>query len=241
MLDGVDRYTERLPDPAARGLLACVWSRRIASPAARVARIVPDACVDVIWYRATGELFVAGPDTRSHLAELVPGEVVGARFRTGRSPAGLGVPADALRDERVDLGELWEPGRARRLADALADTESIGDAQGVLTRAVLAGTRDGQDTAVPTMLRLARAGDRVGAMADTIGLTERQLHRRCLAAFGYGPKVLQRVLRFDAARRLAGKGTAFADVAHRTGYADQAHLAREVRALAGVSLTELIS
>lgn len=240
MLDGMDRYTERLPDPAARGLLTCVWSRRVASPAAGVARIVPDACVDVVWYRETGELFVAGPDTRPHVAEMVPGEVVGARFRTGRSPAGLGVPADALRDERVDLGELWEPGRARRLADALAGTGSIGDAQAVLTRGVLDGVRSDPDTAVPRLLELARGGGRVTAMADAVGLTERQLHRRCLAAFGYGAKVLQRVLRFDTALRLARGGSGFADVAYRTGYADQAHLAREVRSLAGVPLTKLV-
>ncbi len=93
---------------------------------------------------------------------------------------------------------------------------------------------------MPTLLALARQGGRVASMAAEIGLTERQLHRRCLAAFGYGAKVLQRVLRFDRAIRLARGGAGLADVAYRAGYADQPHLTREVRALAGVSPTELL-
>jgi AraC-like DNA-binding protein len=206
-------------------------------------RIVPDACADVIWHRESGRLFVAGPDTRAHVSRLVPGELVAVRFRSGRAPVGLGVPADAVRDERVDLAELWQR-RAARLADALASTNSTADAQRVLGSAVLgsaSGTVRAPDPAVPVLLRLARDGARVGAMAEAVGLTERQLHRRCLAAFGYGAKVLQRVLRFDRAMRLARGGGELADVAYRAGYADQAHLSREVRTLAGVSPTRLLA
>ena len=127
----------------------------------------------------------------------------------------------------------------------LAATTSTADAQKVLGSAVftgaLGGARIDPDPAVPALLRLARDGARVGAMAEAIGLTERQLHRRCLAAFGYGAKVLQRVLRFDHAMRLARGGGELADVAYATGYADQAHLSREVRALAGVSPTRLLA
>ena len=39
---------------------------------------------------------------------------------------------------------------------------------------------------------------------------------------------------------MARSGVDFADAAARSGYADQAHLARDVKALAGVSLTQLI-
>jgi AraC-like DNA-binding protein len=41
--------------------------------------------------------------------------------------------------------------------------------------------------------------------------------------------------------RLARGGAELADVAYRSGYADQAHLSREVRALAGVSPTRLLT
>ncbi|GAB3442327.1 helix-turn-helix domain-containing protein [Actinophytocola sediminis] len=236
----MDRYAERPPPAPARQLLTRVWSRQTSAPAAVAARIVPDACADLIWHRQTGRLFVAGPDTRAHLTRLVPGELVGARFRSGHSAAGLGVPADAVRDERVDLTELWAGPRVRRLSDQLDRTTSTAQAQDVLAMAMLDGVRQGPDPAVPTLLDLAGGGQRVSAMADAVGLTERQLHRRCLAAFGYGPKVLARVLRFDGAVRLARAGTGLAEVAYRSGYADQAHLSREVRALAGVPLTALV-
>jgi AraC-like DNA-binding protein len=216
-----------------------VWSRAASGPP-KTLRIVPDACVDVIWHRERGRLFVAGPDTVAHVAASPTGQLVGVRFRTGRSPAGLGLPADALRDGRVDLAELW-PDRWARLADELAATSSVEQAQSVLGAAVLAGVRRDPDPAVPELLRLARGGARVREMAGAVGLTERQLHRRCLAAFGYGAKVLQRVLRFDQALRLARGGGGLADVAYEAGYADQAHLSREVRALAGVSPTELLN
>jgi AraC-like DNA-binding protein len=232
-------YAERRPPPAVRGLLTCVWARSVVSAGAET-RVVPDACVDVIWERETGRLFVAGPDTRPHLARISVGEFVGARFHRGHSPVGLGVPAAALRDQRPELDQLWASSRVRRLAEELAATGSAEQAQEVLSTAVLDGAREPADPAVPTLLRLAGDGLRVGEMADSIGLTERQLHRRCLASFGYGPKVLQRVLRFDAAVRLARTGAGLADVAYSAGYADQAHLSREVRALAGVPLTVLL-
>ncbi|MDQ4031636.1 MAG: helix-turn-helix domain-containing protein [Actinomycetota bacterium] len=64
-----------------------------------------------------------------------------------------------------------------------------------------------------------------------MGWTERTLHRRCQDASGYGPAVLRRILRFHLALRVARQGASFAVTAARAGYADQAHLAREVRAL----------
>jgi AraC-like DNA-binding protein len=92
------------------------------------------------------------------------------------------------------------------------------------------------DRAVAAVVDRLRAGATVAATAHAVGLTERSLHRRCLAAFGYGPKPLARILRMRRALALARGGTPFAAVAAAAGYADQAHLAREVRSLAGVPL-----
>jgi AraC-like DNA-binding protein len=84
-----------------------------------------------------------------------------------------------------------------------------------------------------------RAGASVASTAAAVGLTERAMHRRCLVAFGYGPKTLARILRMNRAVALARGGTSFATVAAVAGYADQAHLARDVRALASVPLGTL--
>lgn len=85
------------------------------------------------------------------------------------------------------------------------------------------------------MTRLA-AGRAVAETADAVGLGARQLHRRSLDAFGYGPKTLARVLRLQRALALVLAGVPYAEAALRAGCADQAHLARETRALAGTTL-----
>ncbi|WP_425570911.1 helix-turn-helix domain-containing protein [Rugosimonospora acidiphila] len=230
-------------------------------PAARVTsdRILPDGCLDLIW--ASGTLLVAGPDTRAWLSESAPGTAyVGLRFAPGTGPAVLGVPACELRDSRVELAALWRPAVVRRIAERIAEAgDPAGLLESVALDAMTAGsTALGPGPLSPTALSPTaagpgapdawagravaslRAGASVRALAERVGLGERQLHRRCLTLFGYGPKTLARVLRFDSAVALARRGVPFADVAARTGYADQAHLSRDVRALAGVPLGTLI-
>jgi transcriptional regulator GlxA family with amidase domain len=69
----------------------------------------------------------------------------------------------------------------------------------------------------------------------------RRLRRRFAAAVGYGPKTFQRVLRLQRALRLAGGNArpraslSLAMIAVAAGYADQAHMSRELRALTGRS------
>jgi AraC-like DNA-binding protein len=156
------------------------------------------------------------------------------------------VPANAIRDDRPALAEIAPGTRtqafAHRVADQLAAVASSSAAEALLEQAVLGELcRDLLDRAMPAAVAGLRTGIPVGQLADRLGLTERALHRRCLAAFGYGPKMLHRVLRFQRALRLVRAGRPFADAAIEAGYADQPHLAREVRALAGIPLGALLS
>jgi AraC-like DNA-binding protein len=212
---------------------AVLWWRSAAGGGAHQ-RVMPDGCLDVIWAGAPdgpGEVFVAGPDTRAHLSPAGV-EYVGLRFTAGSGPAALGVPADELRDTQVPLDALWSPGRVRAWAAGLRARSPAALAR--LARAPA-------DPVAGAVWRSLQAGGRVDATADAIGLSARQLHRRCLTSFGYGPKMLGRILRFDRAVALARTGAGLADVAATTGYADQAHLCREVRDFAGVPLTTLLN
>ena len=80
---------------------------------------------------------------------------------------------------------------------------------------------------------------RVSELAAGTGWSGRHLTSRFRAEIGLTPKAAARVIRFDRARkRLVRKLTAggdylLADLAADCGYFDQAHLAREFRALAG--------
>ncbi|MGA4996344.1 DUF6597 domain-containing transcriptional factor [Nonomuraea bangladeshensis] len=95
------------------------------------------------------------------------------------------------------------------------------------------------DPTAPFIARALRLGRSVSEVARDLGLSERQLHRRSLTAFGYAPKILQRIVRFQRALRLARAGVPLATVAAEAGYADQAHLSHEVKRLSGVSLRTL--
>lgn len=88
--------------------------------------------------------------------------------------------------------------------------------------------------------RSSGAGASVAELAASTGWSARRLHRHALRAYGYGPKTLARVLRFRRAVGLARAGRPFADVAAECGFSDQAHLAREVRALSGTTLGALL-
>jgi AraC-like DNA-binding protein len=226
------RYRER----ASRLAGAVVWTRTAVPGDA--APVLPDGCMDLLW--TEGRLFVAGPDTRAYVAD-VPGRTryAGVRFFPGTAPAYLGVPAHELRDQRVDLADLWTPGDVRRLTelvDASADPAAA-------LEAVAVGRAAGVDPPDPWLRAVVAAladGRSVAVTADGLGWSERRLHRRSLAAFGYGPKTLARILRLQRALGLVRDGVPPADTAARVGYADQAHLARDVRDLAGAPLGELL-
>jgi len=68
------------------------------------------------------------------------------------------------------------------------------------------------------------------------------MQRRFLAAVGYGPKMFQSILRFQRLLNLAG-GTSshqrLAGLAADAGYADQAHMTREVQRFANCPPTAL--
>ncbi|MFZ2119790.1 MAG: helix-turn-helix domain-containing protein [Pseudonocardiaceae bacterium] len=226
----VGRYWEQPAPPGLAEAVACLWRIEMSGPGEH--RVLPDGCMDLVWM--DGAVYVAGPDSRAFLARLGPGQLVtGLRFRPGAAPRVLGVPAAALRNQRVRLEDLW-PGATLTQQVAEEPDPAIALAGAVAPRVTQ------PDFALQVVLTRLRAGSSVAATADALGWTERALHRRCRDAFGYGPSVLRRILRFRSALRLAGQGVPFATTAARAGYADQAHLAREVRALAGVSLSQLI-
>jgi len=227
----VDRpalYRELAPPPSLRAALSCVWVRRAGEEPGPPVRVLPDACVDLVWRRGHGVL-VAGPDTAAHLTQLDPGDVLaGVRFAPGAAGAALDLPMDALRDLRVAAEDL----DGRLALDG-------GLTPGQALTALLAVVRPvAPDRAVQAA---ARHPGPVARTARDLGLSERQLHRRALHAVGYGPKTLARILRFRRYLALADSDGArsLADLALESGYADQAHLTRECTRLAGLPPAQL--
>ena len=215
-------YTER----ASRVPGAVLWRGAGIAPV----RVLPDGCMDLMVLG--GRIVVAGPDTRALVAPTT-GVITALRLPPGTAPYLLGLPAIHLRDARPELAEL---GLAHRPDPAVTAGDPAGLERWVLTLADAAETPRWPAEA----LRLLRGGNRVDRIARELGWSVRALHRNCLFAFGYGPATLRRIVRFQRAVAAADTGRALAAVAASAGYADQAHLARDARELAGVSMSELV-
>ncbi|MDQ3762122.1 MAG: helix-turn-helix domain-containing protein [Actinomycetota bacterium] len=151
----------------------------------------------------------------------------------------LGLPASELANTVVDLGTLLGPVAGElveRLRSATTWTDRFFELDDVLTR--LARQRDGPAPQLGwAWRRLTASHGRVGiaTLADEVGWSRRHLGERFRREFGLTPKVAGRVMRFEVAHRLlrATARPGLAEVAARCGYADQAHLTREWRELAG--------
>jgi AraC-like DNA-binding protein len=92
--------------------------------------------------------------------------------------------------------------------------------------------------ATPRLLPLAVRGMPSAAVACAgLGVSARQLERICLAETGLTPRELRRIQRFQRSLRLieTHPGAPFAACAQAAGFADESHLCRDFRAIAGVT------
>ena len=193
---------------------------------------------------------MAGPDSQSILDRLPRGAViVGIRFQPGAASAWLGLPLKEIVDCRVPLAELWR-NDAERLLDKVAGNRGATDVMVALESFLLSRlARVGPADRQIAFLRRAAgdnchpAGVRVDRLAAHIGMSERTLRRRCEHAFGYGFKTLDRILRLQRFIKLSAHSSScsLAEIAARSGYADQAHMTREVRRMTGITAGEFVA
>lgn len=217
-------YAEQPPGEDLAGLVKSFW--RLdggGDPAAWIDhRAVPDGCVELI----------ARLHGRSHWGEEQP-----TLFATGLidSPIAFAFSGDA----RFVAVRLW-PWAWRLVSDvplaaihngwapiAAPVFASIEEAAAVI-RPRLAGSP------LAAMGRAIVGAATVGEMQDRTGLAPRALQRWFAAHVGLPPRHYLTLLRFqNAFEGLPGGGT-LADHAAGHGFADQAHMARAFRDLAGV-------
>jgi AraC-like DNA-binding protein len=232
-------YREFAPSPPLHALLACRWERELPpGDPADSTLILPDGCVDVLW--RDGKLLVAGLDRTAWRSPVRSGSaIVGVRLRPGVAGAVFGIPASELLDARVPLEDLLGS-QASELSERLDGAQGREAEylllEGIVASAVADGSPD--PLVLAATRRLGFPGSRVDELADALGISERQLRRRFHQSVGYGPKTLDRVLRF---RRLVSQAQSVSDgevdlarLAADLGYADQAHMARDCVRLTGM-------
>lgn len=162
---------------------------------------------------------------------------LGARALFGR-------PAADLASSVVGLEELLVRGTAE-LIDRLRTASTWAQRFAVLDHALMrhivevAGPRP--DVAFAwDRLRGSGGTVRVGQLAQELGWSRRHLTTLFRSEYGVAPKTLTRVFRFERSRGLLTaphQARSLAAVAALCGYADQAHMSRDWRDLAGSSPT----
>jgi AraC-like DNA-binding protein len=192
-------------------------------------------------YRLDGEpfdAFVGGLSDRPLMTEFV-GAAGGVQVDL--TPLGarrcLALPMDELTNRVVTLEDVLgqaAPLLAEQLYEAPGWPQRFALLDAALVRRVASGPAPAPEVAW-TFQRLAEAGGRppIGPLAAEVGWSRRHLAARWRRDVGMGPKAVARVLRFERALQLLREGRALADVAYDCGYADQSHLNRDFRALAG--------
>lgn len=247
MLSGaIGGYREYRPPAALDAHFQCVWTNAMPRQESGSAAIVPDGCVDIVWI--DGELAVAGPDVTAAISPLTPGgTVVGIRFRPGAASRWLGLPMSEIVGARVPLDTFWGAS-AREIGARMGDASSPAERMRIMQKAFSGLATDLEPSSsefgfVFNALGTESGGRGMTTILDRLDVSPRTLRRRCQEAFGYGPKTLDRILRFQRFLHLARQpeGVNLAGLAFAAGYADQPHLTREVRRLSGFSPAEIIS
>lgn len=200
-----------------------LWSARLVPGQRHL--VLPDGCMDLV-FRTGGapELFWVGPMTRAEVVEVAaPADYVAIRFRPGVAPAVAGIDARDVVDRDLAFGDP-------RLVDRLAAAPSDAARRALLVAAASRASAAPDPLVVRTAAEILRSGGavQVTALARRAGVAERTLHRRFVAAVGYGPKRLCRIARLGVARELAARGLGGAALAAEAGYHDQAHLCHEL-------------
>jgi AraC-like DNA-binding protein len=153
------------------------------------------------------------------------------------------LPLAELAQRSVQLEDLLGPAAAR-LAEALAEAPAPATRFALLDAALRRRVREGPAVSpdvARAWARLAASGGtaRVADLAVELRCSRRHLTARFREELGLPPKALARILRFQRALRLMEGGAEWAWIAHACGYADQPHLNREFRDLAGCTPQQL--
>jgi len=252
----VDEYAQARPSPALRAHVAFYTGYRQRGLPAGTHRGLPSPYLTLILTLDEPLVIAAHPDRRQapgryealigglHLSPaLIAMDGAQSGVQVAVHPLGcgalFGLPAAELANVDTDFAAVAGDRFAGELRERLQCATSWPARFAALDQALARRIHERAvhpDVAHVFARLLETGGDvAVAELAGEVGWSARHLTDKFRAEVGLRPKEAARVARFDRARRLLRPDVRLADIAARTGYFDQAHLAREFHAFAGCS------
>jgi AraC-like DNA-binding protein len=243
----LSEYREFIAPAQLASRFLCFWTQTIiGTQGAYEHRVLPDACIDIVLINDEPPM-VFGPWTVPLIARLAVGTVItGARLHPGRANWLLGIPASELLNQAIPVAALKGPMEAVRLEKVSEEPDPAARLSAlaqVLLAAVESSARFDQGVLAGIQWLSRHPYDHVEQLSHWLGISGRQVHRRFSAAIGYGPKMFQSVLRFQRLLKTARETSmeqSLADLAASAGYADQAHMTRDIHRFAKIRPTMLL-
>ncbi|MCX4524189.1 MULTISPECIES: AraC family transcriptional regulator [unclassified Streptomyces] len=173
------------------------------------------------------------------------GQAIEVEFTPLGAYACLGVPMAGLADTRVAAEDVLGARWTARITERCAAARDWEGCWAILDDAL--GRRLGEGPPVSPVaaeawhrLRASHGGTTLRELVTSTGRSRRRLQVLFREQIGLPPQSVTRVLRFQRALTVPpGSFRSLAELAAACGYYDQAHLARDVRALAGLTPSEL--
>jgi AraC-like DNA-binding protein len=195
-----------------------------------------------VWSNGPGPILVFGANARQfHVRVRGPFLVAGMAIRPSGWKALFGRPASELADTMAPLGDVWGESAVdlHRTISALGDdTARVAAMEAAVALQIKAHGNRATDPEMRAFERIARFEStiRVIDAADRVGLSLRQLERRCLDSFGHMPKTILGRSRFlDMAGAMRGYGDTSEDELAALRYFDDSHRNREFRRFIGMT------
>lgn len=256
-------YNEYIPDAELAPYVKCIWALQVEGMPGNPhrERILPDGCMELIFHY--GDLFQQYHNDRPELQprSFVHGQMkayieiaptgntgmIAARFYPHGLAAFIDMPVYELTDRVTDVGSLfgknaWE--LEQQLGNAPNEAERVRLLTGFLTKRLRRSSvkTDMAANAVRTIMTTG-GNIAVNKLAMDACMSERQFERVFLASVGVSAKAFSKIVRFQHSIRAAqsGKQTTLTQLAHDSGYYDQAHYIRDFKAFAGVTPVQYFS
>jgi AraC-like DNA-binding protein len=170
---------------------------------------------------------------------LRPSGPLGALI-VGLKPEGAArLMGDRMQDfvnEKIDLSHLFKPSGLSLLEEMLMEAPDSTTRFARIESFLLRNLRECRPD--PVVCRAAQylrrnPSLRIKRLAALFDVSERHLSRRFRAMFGTSPKLFARVARIEKISTMRQSGSAWADIAHACGFADQAHMINDFGAIVG--------